>query len=177
MEQYNELLQRLFLNKTLNDIEFFDHDLRYFSPNMDQTWVIDGGVQFQMDDTFISFAYAGELQFFNLFLSKAEDIPNDFEMKSLGAREVPGIEALIGKTVADVKAIWNFYEELDEEFEPTGEKKYMPFEILLKFRDQSLLQIAAVEYRIAGNQIVDLIYNSERDMLISLNKKYEIGME
>lgn len=177
MEQYDELLKRLFVNKTLKDIEFYDHDLRYFSPNTDQTWIVDGGVQFQMDESYISFAYAGELQFFNLFLSKAEEISNDFEMKSLGAREVSGIESLIGKTVTEVKALWNFYEELDEDFEPTGEKKYMPFEILLTFSDQSFLQIAAVEYRISGNQIADLMYNSERDMLISLNKKFEIGME
>jgi hypothetical protein len=177
MEQYDQLLKSLFLNKTLNDIEFFDHDLRYYSPNMDQTWIVDGGVQFQMDESYVSFAYAGELQFFNLFLSKAEEIPNDFEFKSLGARDVVGIESQIGKSVTDVKATWNFYEELNEDFEPTGVKKYMPFEILLTFDNQSFLQIAAVEYRIADNQIVDLVYNSERDMLISLNKKFEIGME
>ncbi len=177
MEKHDQLLKSLFLNKTLNDIEFFDHDLRYYSPNMDQTWIVDGGVQFRMDDSYISFAYAGELQFFNLFLSKAEEIPNDFEMKSLGAREVSGIESLIGKTVTDVKALWNFYEELDEDFEPTGEKKYMPFEIILTFDNQSFLQIAAVEYRIAGNQIADLMYNSERDMLISLNHRFDIATE
>lgn len=177
MEQYEQLLRSLFLNKKLNDIEFFDHDLRYFSPNLDQTWIVDGGVQLQVDEQFISFAYSGELQFYNVFLSKAEDIPNDFKMKSLGAGEVAGINALTGKTITDVKALWNFYEELNEDFEPSGEKKYMPFEILLTFDDQSTLQISAVEYSILGDQIVNLKYNSERDLLISLNHRFDITME
>lgn len=177
MEQYEQLLKSLFINKVLNDIEFFDQDLRYYSPDVDRTWIVDGGVQFQMNDSYISFAYSGELQFFNLFLSKAEEVPNDFEMKSLGAREVHGIQLLIGKTVTDVKALWNFYEELNEDFEPSGEKKYMPFEILITFNDQSFLQIATIEYRISENQISGMHYNSERDLLISLNKKFEITME
>jgi hypothetical protein len=177
MEKYAKLLNQLFLNKTLNDIEFFDRDLRYFSPNMDQTWIVDGGVQFLIDDQYVSFAFSDEYLFFNILLSKVEEIPNDFKMNSLGAREVPGINALIGKTVTGVLPVWNFYQDLDEDFEPIGEKKYMPYELLLTFSDQSFLQIAAVEYRILGKEIAELHYNSERDLLISLNKKYEITAE
>lgn len=177
MEKYEQLLNQLFLNKTLNDIEFFDHDLRYYSPNMDQTWIVDGGVQFLLDDQYVSFAFSGEYQFFNILLSKVEDIPNDFKMKSLGAKEVPGINALLGKMVTGIRPVWNFYQDLDEDFEPTGEKKYMPYELLLTFSDQTFLQIAAVEFSILDNEIAELQYNSERDLLISLNKKFDITSE
>jgi len=177
MEQYEQLLKRVFLDKTLTDIEFFDHDLRYVSPDMEQMWIVDGGVQFHFDDEYVSFAYSGEFQFFNIFLGKVQELPNDFEMKPLGAMDVEGIKSLIGKTVVDVKAIWNFYKELDEDFEEIDEKKYMPFEILVTFNDGSFLQIAAIEFKILDNQIVNLHYNSERDIVISLNKKLTIGDE
>lgn len=174
MEQYEQLLKNIFLNKTLNDIEFFDTDLRYVSPDMEQTWIVDGGVQFQLDDSFVSFAYSGELQFFNIFLGQAEDIRDDIELKGLGAREVAGINSLVGKKVTDIKAVWNFYKDLDENFEEVGEKKYMPSEILLTFNDQSFLQMAAVQYNIMDNQVINLQYNSERELLVSLNKQFEI---
>lgn len=177
MEQYEQLLKDIFLNKTLNDIEFFDTDLRYVSPDMEQTWIVDGGVQFKLDDSFVSFAYSGELQFFNVFLGQAEDLRDDYKLNELGAKDVEGINNLIGKKVVDIKAIWNFYKDLDENFEEVGEKKYMPFEIQVTFDNQSFLQMAAVQYNILDNQIINLQYNSERELLVSLNKKFEILAE
>lgn len=174
MEQYEQILKDIFLNKTLNDIEFFDTDLRYISPDMDQTWIVDGGVQFNMDDKYVSFAFSGLQQFFNVFPGKVEDLHNEFELKFLGARDVTGINALVGNTVTDIKVVWNFYTELDEDFEETGEKKYMPSEIVLVFSNQSFLQMAAVEYNIHENKLINLHYNSERELLISLNKKFDI---
>lgn len=174
MEQYEQLLRNIFLNKTLSDIDFFDTNLKYVSPDMEQTWIIDGGVQFKLDDNYVSFAYSGELQFFNIFLGKAEELRDDYELKSLGATEVEAINALVGKTITNINTVWNFYKDLDENFEEIGEKKYMPSEILLTFSDQSFLQMAAVEYNILENQIINLQYNSERELLVSVNKKFEI---
>jgi hypothetical protein len=175
MEQYDQLIRDIFLNKTLNEIEFFDTDMRYFSPDMYQTWIVDGGIQLKIDEQYISFAYATEYQFYNIFLGKVEEVRTDEEVNSLGACDVEAINALLGKTVTDVKALWNFYKELDENFEEVDEKKYMPLEIVLTFNDGSLLQMAAIEYKVMGDKIANLRYNSERELLISVNKKVEIA--
>jgi hypothetical protein len=174
MEKYDEVLKTYLLNKTLNDIEFYDSDLNYVSPDMDHTWILDGGIQLKLDNTYFSFAFSSEQEFFNAFSLKIDELNNEFELHSLGARDVNEINTLVGHQIIDIKTLWNFYTELDENFDQKNEKKYMPFEIILYFSNNSFLQIAAIEYEMENNKLINLHYNSERELLISINKKLEI---
>ncbi|NJO69918.1 MAG: hypothetical protein HC830_12125 [Bacteroidetes bacterium] len=171
MEKYEQALKSLFINKTLQDIEFYDSDMRYFSPDMEKTWIVDGGIEFNLDGEFVSYVFSAEQDFFNVFVEKLENLNERFESKNLGARDVPALDALVGKKVTGIEAKWNFYTELDEDFEPTGDKKYMPIELIVTFDDSSFLQLAAIQYNIQENQLINFQFNSERELLISLNKK------
>ncbi len=174
MEKHEQLLKNYLLNKTINDIEFFDTDLIYVSPDMEHTWIVDGGIQFKIDNDYFSFAFTTEQEFFNTFSLKVEELNNDFPLESLEAKNLEQVNSIIGTKITDVKAIWNFYNELDENFEEIAEKKYMPFEIILYLDNKSFMQIAVVDYVMENNSLKDLRYDSERELLISVNKKFEI---
>jgi hypothetical protein len=175
MQTHEEQINKLLVGKTLNDIEFFDSDLLYVSPDMDHEWIVDTGIQLQLDDVFFCFAFTGEQEFFNVFPKKIEELGNEFETKALGARDVADINTIIGATITDVKARWNFYTELNDDIETYGDKKYMPFELILYFSNGSMLQIAAMNYEMLENKLVNLQYCSERELLISVNKIIEIA--
>lgn len=174
MEKHKEVLDKLLLNKTLKDIEFYDTDLEYISPDMDHTWIIDGGIQLQIENDYFTFAFTSEQDFFNTFPLKFSDLKNEFKVKSIGAKEVNEINLLIGTKIVKTEYFWNFYNELDENGEEYGERKYMPFEIIIYFSNNSFLQIAAVNYEIKNNKLADLTYDSECELLISINKKMQI---
>lgn len=177
MEEHEQILRSLLIGKTLNDIEIFDTDLLYVSPDMDHEWIVDGGIQFKLDDGFFCFAYTTDQEFFNVFLEKVDDLGNEFEVKSLGARDVDEIDQLIGSTITEVTVQWNHYVEMVEgKVDEFGEKLYMPFEIILYFSNQSFLQIATVDYNIKGKNLQDLEYNSEGELLIAINRKIDIAM-
>ncbi len=175
MEKHEELIEQIFVNKILKDVEFFDTDAKYLSPDMDQTWIIDGGVQFQLDDDFFSFAFTSKMEFFDLYDKKIDQLNNEFSVESLGAKDVERISYLINKKITSIEVKWNYYAELDENLDLKPEKNYMPVEIILYFDDsRNFLQLAVIDYGIRNGDLCGLQFDSSGDLLISANKRLKI---
>ena len=177
MNHPSELLNSQLLNKTLNDIEFFDQFLEYISPDDKLFWLVDGGIQLKIDDAYFSFAWSYDDEFFNLVPKKVNEISQELQFQNLEAKQEPKIKNLIGSTITHVESKWNTYQDLDDDLQPSGEIKYMPLEIIIHFSNLCFLQIAAIRCEVDDLKLLGMFYNSESDLLISLNKKVEIKEE
>ncbi|HRZ41696.1 MAG TPA: hypothetical protein P5228_03225 [Bacteroidales bacterium] len=174
MSTNEQTLRDFLIGKQLKDIEFWDTDLKYISPNIDNLWIIDGGIELNIDDDFFSFAWSESMEMFMAYPLRINEYNKEVSFAAMGAREVAGIENLIWATITEVSFVWNFYFKLNDEGEPVWDKKLIPNEIVLYFSNDSFLQIAAIDYQIQCNKLEELTYCSEGELLISLNKKINI---
>lgn len=174
MEQLERVIGKFLLNRTLTDIEFYNINPYYFSPDPEKTWIINGGIQLTFDDDNFSFGWNEKKEFFEAIPSSFDALITDLTFESLGAKNVRGLQGLMGKSVSDLKFKWNFYQEYDEDFKLKEEKKYMPFEIIIEFDDGAFLQVSAVDCEIDTDKIGAIIYDSQAQLLISLNEKFDI---
>ncbi|MCG8321456.1 MAG: hypothetical protein MI921_18275 [Cytophagales bacterium] len=176
MEQLERVIEKFLLNRTLTDIEFYNINPYYFSPDPDKTWIINGGIELTFDDDNFSFGWNEKKEFFEAIPGSFDALMTDLTFESLGAQNVRGLQDLIGKSVSNLKFKWNFYQEYDEDFKLKEEKKYMPFEIIIEFNDGNFLQISAVDCEIYTDKIGEIIYDSQAQLLISLNERFEISL-
>ena len=176
MEELESLIKGYLHNKELLDIEFFNANKNYYIPDPDKLWIIDSGVELTLPDQKFSFGWAMDKEFFNVIPGGIDGLTGELKVEQLGARNVEGLNALIGSRIHKVDLKWNFYHELDENFEIKEEKKFMPFEIIMTFDNSSTLQLAAVDFGLRDGQLVNLTYESQGNLMISLNEIIEIAM-
>ncbi len=174
MEKHEQELRALLLNKTLNDIEIFNTNLNFFSPNEERTWIVDGGIELKIDEDYFSFSYSTENDFFDAFTTPINKVKTNAELQALEAKNADEINNLIGKTITEIEVIWNFYTEFNEDNELETEKKYMPVQMILHFDNHSFLQISGLAYGVRNNELIDMELSSEAELLISVNDRVKI---
>lgn len=171
-------LQNYLIGKELTGIEFYTINDKYWVFDEDHTWVVDCGINMDFQDNSFSFGWNSEKGFYDHHFGKIENLTGEYKIKDLEAVNIEGIKNLIGKKIKDVKIQCNFYFDMDEHFEPTEHKNFMPMEMIITFDNGDLLQLAAIRFEIdkESKQIKNAIYDSEAKFLITLNKPADINL-
>lgn len=169
-------LKQALLNKELTHIEFFNANDKFWVFDEEKIWVLDIGIQLCFGSEYFTFAWDSEKQFYEAHFGKIEEITRDQEIKALEAENVEGIKALIGQKITDLKIQWNFYHDIDENYQPKEEKNFMPMELVLTFDNGSVLQLAAIEFKVNTTTkfIEDPSFDSTGQFLITLNHYLEV---
>ncbi|MCE3279954.1 MAG: hypothetical protein K0S44_2145 [Bacteroidetes bacterium] len=179
MTDLQNTLNNVLLNKELTAIEFYTINDKYWVFDEEKVWVVDCGVQLTFNEYIFTFAWNSEKQFYEHHLGKIEEITGDHEITPLHANEVESIQKLIGNKITEVKYKWNFYHDLDENYEPMEQKNYMPMEMILSFENGSVLQLAAVNFKVdtVNKTIGSATFDSTGNFLITLNHLISVKEE
>jgi hypothetical protein len=169
-------IKELLLNKELSNIEFYNINDKYWVFDEERVWVLDCGIELTLGSDLFTFGWSAGKELYEHHFGKLEELKGELEIKALHAMEVEGIKELCGKKISDVTIKWNFYHDLDENYEPTEHKNYMPMELFLTFENGSTLQLAAIRFRVdtENKSISDLTFDSTGDFLVALNHPFEI---
>jgi hypothetical protein len=175
-EELESSIKNVLLNKELSAIEFYNINEKFWVFDEEKVWVIDCGVQLTLGEQQFCFAWSDEKQLYEHHIGKLEDLTGELPFHGLEAMEVESVKELIGKKISDVKIQWNFYHDLDENYEPTEHKNYMPMEMILHFDNGSILQLAAIEFTVDTEKkmISNATFDSTGNFLITLNHLMKI---
>jgi len=174
-EEREAELQAKLSGQPLTDLEFYAVNPRYFSPDPERTWILSGAIELTFGETVFTFGWNEEKEFFDAEYRSFSEMLHSLPSEPLEAKNVETLHKLIGQSITGITCQWNFYQEYDEDFNLSEEKKYMPKEMVLTFEDGSTLQLATVAYEMLENAVGDMIFDSQAQLLISLNKRFEIG--
>jgi hypothetical protein len=179
MTDLQNTLDNILLNKELTAIEFYTINDKYWVFDEEKVWVVDCGVQLTFGEDVFTFAWNSEKQFYEHHIGRIEEITGDHEITALHAMELEGIQKLIGNKIIDIKYKWNFYHDLDENYEAKEEKNYMPMEMILTFESGSILQLAAVNFKVdtVKKTIDRAVFDSTGNFLITLNHQINVKEE
>lgn len=169
-------IKNFLLNKELTAIEFYNINDKYWVFDEEKVWVLDCGIELSFGNELFSFGWNTEKQLYEHHFGKLEKLLGELKPKTLHAMEVEGIKELAGKKITDLKIQWNFYHDLDENYEPLEQKNYMPMEMILTFDNGSVLQLAAVNFEVdtENKSIHNVTFDSTGDFLVALNHPFEI---
>jgi len=174
-----ESIRNFLLNKTVTDIEFYIINENYFVFDENHIWVIDAGVEIGMGEESFSFGWNSEKTIYEHHFGKMSGLTMDTATTDLDAFHIEGLKNLQGKKIRDLEFQWNWYSDMDEHFEPIEPKNYIPVELIITFENGSVLQLAAIDYKldVVNKAMKDVVFDSEGNFLVTLDHPVEISNE
>ena len=172
-------IRNFLLNKTVSGIEFFIINEKYYVFDEARIWVIDAGVEIGLGEERFCFCWDPEKEIYAHHFGKMADLLDDVHPADLDDSNPAGIKSLVGQKITDVQMQWNWYSDLDENFEPLEHKNYIPVELIITFENGHTLQLAAVDYGIdvVNKKMKNVVFDSERSFLVTLNHVMKIDTE
>ncbi|MEM7161622.1 MAG: hypothetical protein AAF487_04200 [Bacteroidota bacterium] len=165
-----QLKKHLIRGKILN-IEVFNINTDYYVFNNDAFWLFDGGIHIQLehggfgwgwnyDETLFAYSMQKHIK---EFLS-----PNYVQVKN---DTFPGISVLLESAIQDVEIKWEYYQDINEEFEAIGEKIYFPLEVILHFENGPHLQLAVIAFEMPNDsfEMSNPTYSIDGELHINFN--------
>ncbi|MFN8255273.1 MAG: hypothetical protein U0W24_06260 [Bacteroidales bacterium] len=174
MDQTNQKYREIFLNKTIDNIRFYNINENYMVFDPEHKWVIEVGIEIVMGGKLISFAWNSEMLLYDITEGEITDLTGELNIFEIDFSDHENILNLKGKIVRDVILKWSWYQEMDDEMEIKEEKIYIPQEIRLETEDGQILQIATVVFKLKDFEMKNLMYDSQSMMLVTLNQPVEI---
>ncbi|MEO1050295.1 MAG: hypothetical protein AAFX87_06705 [Bacteroidota bacterium] len=173
MEELEEVIKAHLIGKTLADIECYNLMPHYFNPKPESAWIINGGVHLVLDDGQFAFAWDVEKEFFDILPDHIQELTDENKIEAMDIKEAGQMKSLVGQKIESLTVKWNFYHEYDENNLLKEERKYMPYEFVLHFSNGSTLQLATVIFDVSDEDINFLQYDSQGDLLVSVNDLFE----
>lgn len=180
MEEVSALLQNLFTNNKLSNIEVFNATQKYFEIKENHTWIYKGGIELSFGETVFALAWDHGNDSYDYNLDGGvKALLKDLDFYPVDIKQVDPIAALVDQKITKVDFEWEFYQDFNEDGEMGEEKFYVPIGINLEFENNDLLQIATIETRIEAESLnlIDPLYNLCGDLLISFNNPIEIEQQ
>ena len=166
------------IGKKIQKIEFYDYNNLYLVFDPEHQWVVDFCIYIELNEGFIMYYFDGENECVEFSTEKnIEDIDPEGNAQALGAFDIQGLKILQGKEITDIHFRWSFYRLLDESFELTEKKYYLPTEMILVFENGHRLQIASVQYAIdkKTKKMINIEYDLVGELLVTLFNDFHKG--
>ena len=176
-ERDKELRQHL-IGKEVVDIELFNVNDTYFVFDPESTLVVDGGIQFKLNEGNFNFGWNLDLECFNIsYDPDISTLLNDLDYFDLDAKQVDGLRKIIGSKISQLDIVWDYYEELPWDGNRDDKKTYVPLEIIMQFDNKRFLQLSLIEFEVSKKpyEIIDPHYSISGEMLVKLYSKMKIN--
>jgi hypothetical protein len=174
MENTDLKFKSLFNNQILNDIKFYNTKETYLALDEEPKWVIQGGVEFILENQMISFGWNSEMHLNEMIEGDLDVLLGEIDVYDIELDTHEEFESLKGKKIEEIAFNWTWYQKLDDELELTDEKIYIPQEIKITFEDKTLLQIASILFNLREGHIFNPVFDPQGNILIALNEAIEI---
>lgn len=168
-------LRAYLIGKKLSQLSLNQVNIGNIVFEKDKKWLIDGGVTLDFGDFKFSLGWDSELELFRSLNAGIHYLTREIELRSFNEKDFPALRNLRGLEVTDISIKWNFYCNLDEDFQPLEEKNYILKEIILTFQKTHRLQISTVDYDYINGEISNFRYGAESEILVMLNSDQEIA--
>ncbi|MEZ4951913.1 MAG: hypothetical protein R2784_21340 [Saprospiraceae bacterium] len=167
-------LAHFLVGKKLTSINLYNENDHFLCFNQKKLALIDGGIELGFDKEIISLAWNEKEELFDIAMSPADGLLGSLDYYQISTKDLPIGSDLQGLTIKSANVQWSWYQNVDENFEPIGEKQYIPIELIIEFDHGRVLQIATVDCNIEDGKIQSVSFNSEGELLLSVDTIFEI---
>ncbi len=177
MEDQEERIKELLFGNKISGIEIYQINLEFYEFNDNSFWIFDGGIQFILEHGVFGWGWNFENEIYSYSTEKhiKEFLVPNFVL--VDNENIPGISNLIGSLIRNVDIKWEFYQNINEDFEPVGEKYYVPVELKLYLENEIMIQIANIDFEL-NEETFDMTnpkYSIEGELLFNFNEEIKIS--
>jgi hypothetical protein len=173
LNETEELASKL-IGQVLTDMQFFNVNDNYFVFSPKSQVVIDGGVVLTFNDYQLVIGWSEELELVVLTTNTIETVLGKLDFYQIPTDELLP-DGIIGTAIISAQTTWNWYHDLDDDLEQIGEKQYIPYELVLQLEGEHSIQLASIAYRIENKNIHNPMYDSQGQLLVSIDKMVAIS--
>ncbi len=156
-------------NQELLEIRYFNIHDDYFIFDSENLLIIDGAVLLQFSTTKLTLGWNANLELFDTVEEDVSVLLKDSNFYELDLDNEVLTKKFIGKKIQSTSVKWNWYQDLNDDYEPDGPQMNIIEELVLKFEDGSSLQIATVRYTLNQKNVTDLEFDPQGQLMISAN--------
>lgn len=162
-------------HQELLEIRYFNINDDYIIFDSENLLIIDGSVLLQFSHTKLTLGWNANLELFDSVEEDASVLLKDSNFYELDIDNEVLTKKFIGKTIQSTSVKWNWYQDLNDDYEPDGPQMNIIEELVLTFEDGSSLQIATVRYTLHQKNITDLEFDPQGQLMISANNVRNIA--
>lgn len=76
---------------------------------------------------------------------------------------------LVGLKIISCSTTWNWYQDLNDDFEPIGNKHYILNELILTLENGLTFQLATITYKFENDGIQGVTFDSQGELMLSVD--------
>ncbi|MBK7441703.1 MAG: hypothetical protein IPL12_04980 [Bacteroidetes bacterium] len=169
-----ENFESQYSGKSLTDIKYFTVNESITLLDANYLAIIDGGIELDFEGSKLVIAWNVDIELFDTANTSINEVFGDLEFYQIDSNSLPLGKSLLGRKLIGLKPKWEWFNNLDDELEPTGPKQYFLIELILFFEDQQSLQLATINYDLEKNEMKQASYDTVGELLIALNQILDI---
>jgi hypothetical protein len=170
-----DVLELNFLGKKLTSIQCYNVNDKYVVFNPDSLAVIDGGVELTFEEHKLVIGWNAVLELFDVNTSSIEPLLGDLDYYPIVSTDLPLGHDLIGSKLISMDTKWNWFQNLDDDLKPVGQKQHILKEVIFTFQSGQILQLAAIQYTIEDKNLSKAHYDSQGELLLAYGQIIEIA--
>lgn len=136
--------------------------------------IIDGGISLVFGGRRLTIGWSAEKELFDTIHEPIDSLLDDLAYFVVEEEGEAIFSELKDKKVIDVEIKWNFFQDIDAEFQRIPGVRYVIEEIVLTFEGGLDLQVATIDYNLDSDELSNIRHNLEGELLVTLNNKLEI---
>ena len=162
-----EELNFLLPGKIIESVKCYNvnNDLLIFNPKGHA--MIDGGVEIQLNDLTLSIGWSPELELFDVTANPISTLLKKLDFYQIDTKQLEIGSDLVGLKIISCSTKWNWYKDLNDDFEPIGNKHYILNELILTLENGRTFQLATINYKLDNNGIQDVTFDSQGELMLS----------
>ncbi len=170
-----EQLKSIILSGSLLEITFYHVNDYFFELPDKGFWLIDGGMELRFPNGVISAAFDSETKSFVIKNTPVNKIYKNDNLIELRTNEISNLDRFLSLSVHDVIfRLLEFEYIVDYTMKTKKEDRYV--QMILKFENKEILQIAFVNYELISNQAPKrFMFDLNNDILVSTNEVIQIN--
>lgn len=167
-------LELILLGKKIVHIGYFNVNDNFVVFDPKGMAIVDGGITIQCEDVSLSIAWNEEKELFDVTTEPIETLLQNLDFYQIPREDIPMGSYLTGQEIEEMQVQYNWYQELDDDLELTGPKKYIIEELVIQFHSKDVLQIATIDYSIENKTLTNPTFNCQGALLVTLNNRIPI---
>ncbi len=169
-------IDELFINQTLKNIEIYNVNDNYFDFEKERIIAIDGCVEMTFENLVVSIGWSSEKEFIDSIEGNAKTLLGDLDYYKVENETTRVFKKQTGKKITSVDLQLETISLLNDEFEPSGETEYIIKGAILEFEDNSMIQIALIDFEIDvdNRKLLNPKFDCFGNIMISLNNIIQI---
>ncbi len=162
-----EALNSALVGKELTKLFVYNVSDDYFQLKEFNELAVDGGIELLLGEELFCLAWNDERELFDYRFGPIQTLSGEQDIWKIDLEGFDEAHSYIGKKITEVQIDWNWFFDLDEEFQPVETPTPIPKQLVIVLENGMKIQIVPSMFTIENDQLKEAYFNSQARLLVN----------